>query len=173
MLPVQQHDVEIVRVGQLAQLVDFGLWIDTVVRSDFGHQPVAVARDALQRNAQHPVHVAIRFGCLKEADAAIVGISHQAVELILAQVALHFTAHTAGPERQARHLDVRLAKRHPISGGSGSCLDGQAGCARQRGSGKPSLQESTSGAVIHVLPPARMLTQSVPVKGAMEYDFKT
>ena len=87
-LPVQQHDVEVFGVGLLAQLVELRLRIDAVVRGHLGHEPVAIPRNALERHAQHLLHVAIGFGGFKETDAAVVGVAHQARKLVLAKVAL-------------------------------------------------------------------------------------
>jgi hypothetical protein len=37
---MQQHDIEVVRVRQLAQLVDLGLRVDAFARRDLRHQAV-------------------------------------------------------------------------------------------------------------------------------------
>ena len=114
MLPVQQHDVEVIGVRELAQLVDLLLRIHAFAGGDLRHQPVAVARNALQRDAQHSVHVAVGLGGFEEADAAVVGVAHQPREAVLSQVALHLAAEGAGAEREPRHLHAGFSQRHPI-----------------------------------------------------------
>ncbi len=78
-LVVQQHDVEVFGVGELAQLIDLGLRIHAFARGHLRHQPVGIARDALQRNTEHPVHVAVGFGGFEKANPAVVSVAHQRV----------------------------------------------------------------------------------------------
>ena len=47
MLPVQQHDVEVVGIRELSKFVDFLLRVYAVSGSDLRHQAVAVARNSL------------------------------------------------------------------------------------------------------------------------------
>src|SRR6476619_7053318 len=92
MLPVEQHDVEIFRVCEAAELVELLLRIDTLAGRHLGHELVAVTRNALQGDAQHPVHLAVRFGRLEEADAAIVPMAHQPREPLLPELPMYLTA---------------------------------------------------------------------------------
>ncbi len=87
-LVMHQHDVEIIGVGQLAQLVDFLERVHAFARGYLRHQPVGIARNALQRDPQHAVHIAVSLGGLEKADAAVVGVAHEAGELVLPQLAL-------------------------------------------------------------------------------------
>src|SRR5215472_3897336 len=95
-LPMQQHDVEILCIRQLAQLVPFLLRIHPIARGHFRHQLIAVPWNALQRYAEHLVHFAIRLGGLEKADAAVVGIPHQARKSILPEFSLYLAAEAAG-----------------------------------------------------------------------------
>ena len=88
MLHVEQHDVEVFGLRLFAHLVDRGLRIG-VVGGDLRHERVAVAGKPLESNAEHLVHLRIGLRSLKEADAVIVGVAHQARESILPQLALH------------------------------------------------------------------------------------
>ena len=106
MLVVQQHDVEVIGVGELSQLVELLLRLDAVAGRHLGHELVAVARNALQGDAEHLVHLAVRLGRLEEPDAVVVGVAHQAREAILPEFALHPAAEAAGAERQP--CDFRL-----------------------------------------------------------------
>ena len=56
------------------------------------------------------------FGGLEETDAVIVGVAHEAGEVLLSEFALHAAAERAGAEREARHFDARFAERDPIRG---------------------------------------------------------
>ena len=117
MLPVQQHDVEVFGVGQLAQLVELLLRIDAVVGRDFRHDAIAVARDSFQRDAEHLVHVAVGFGSLEEADAAVVGVANEPGEFVPGRVALHLAAEAAGAEGEAGDFHAGFAERDPVGGG--------------------------------------------------------
>ena len=76
-LPVQQHHVEVLGIGEFAQLVDLLQRIHAFTRGHLRHQPIAIPRNALQRHAEHPVHLAVRLSGLKEANAAVVGVADQ------------------------------------------------------------------------------------------------
>ena len=104
MLPVQEHNVEIFGIRELAELVEFLLRIHTLVGGDFRHQAIAIAWNALQGYAEHSVHVAVRLGSFEEANAAVVGVAHQAREAVLAEVALYLAAEAASAEGEARDL---------------------------------------------------------------------
>ena len=87
-LVVQQHHVEVIGIRQLAQLIDLLLRIHAFARRHLGHQPVRIARNALQRHAQHLVHLAVSLGGLEEANAPVVRMADQLGELVLPQFAL-------------------------------------------------------------------------------------
>ena len=74
---MQQHHVEVIGIRELAQFVDLLLRIHAFARRHLRHEPVAIARNALQRHAEHLVHLAIGFGGLEEANAAVVGVADQ------------------------------------------------------------------------------------------------
>ena len=76
------------------------------MRRDFGHEPVAIPGDTLERYTQHLVHTGIGFGGLEKTNAAIVGIAHQLRELLLAQVTLHLAGKTSSAKRKPGHLHV-------------------------------------------------------------------
>jgi len=124
-LPVQEHDVEIFGVRELAQFVDLLQRVAVLTRGHLRHQPVAIPRNAFQRQAEHAVHIAVGLGGLKEANAAIVGVAHQSRELVLAQLALYFSAKCPGAERQTRYLNIGISKLDPI----GRCRTGSEGQA--------------------------------------------
>ena len=124
MLPMQQHDVEVVRIRKLPQFVDLRLRIYAFVRGrHLRHKPVTVARDALQRDAEHLVHFAVRFGRLEEPNAAVIGVAHQPRELFLPQIALHLPAARSSSKREACHFQIGVAQRDPISGSLCRALD--------------------------------------------------
>jgi hypothetical protein len=118
------------------------LRIDALARGHLRHEPVAVARNALERDAEHAVHVAVRLSGLEETDAAVIGVAHLPRELSLTEFALHAPAVGPCAERQPRHLDARLAERHPIgcfarrpqrqSPGSGERCGGESGFEESR-----------------------------------------
>ena len=74
------------------------------MRRHLGHQPIAIARNALQGHAQHLVHSTVRFGSLEEADTALVGMAHQPRKLLLPQVALYLPGEAPRAEREPRHF---------------------------------------------------------------------
>ena len=152
-LPVEKHDVKVLGLGELPQFVDLLLGIHVTVRGDLRHQFVTVARNALQSDAQHAVHVTVGLRRLKEANALVVGVAHQAGELVLPQLALHAATEGAGAEGKARHLDAGFAQRHPIRRRLAGCEQRQASCTRHRRSGQSSLKEVTPGKVRHNRPP--------------------
>ena len=83
---------------------NFLLRIHTFMGGHLGHDPIAVARNALQGHSEHPVHLAVRLSGLEEANAAVVGVAHQTRKAFLSQVALHLAAEAAGAKREPRHL---------------------------------------------------------------------
>src|SRR5205823_6137253 len=74
-------------MGEFAQLVDLLQRIYAFMCGHLRHQPIAIARNALQRHAEHPVHLAVGLSGLKEANAAIVGVTDQPRKLVLSQLA--------------------------------------------------------------------------------------
>jgi hypothetical protein len=151
-LPVEQHDVEVVRVGEAAELVELLLRIDAVAGRHFRHQLVAVARNALQGDAQHPVHLAVRFGRLEEADTAIVGVAHQPRERVLPELALDLPADGARAEREPRDFHSGPAERDQVGRTGTLRADGHGSGHRKRSRGEPALQEFASSEMRHVIP---------------------
>jgi hypothetical protein len=153
-LPVQQHDVEVVGVGQGAQLVEFLLRVDALVgRRHLGHQLVGVPGNPLQGDPQHLVHLAVRLGGLEEADAAVVGMAHQTGEPLLSELALHLAADAPGAEGEPRHLHPGPAQGDEVGRGLALREERQASCGRQ-GPGRHSrLQELASAELGHFIPP--------------------
>ena len=145
---MHQHHVEVFGVRQLAQLVDLFLRIPIRTRRHFRHQPVRIARDALQRDGQHLRHTVIALGSLEEADAAVVGVTHQLGELFLAKLALRLPAHGSGAECQPRHLNAGLPKRHPIRCRA-ACRPQPNSGPRHHTGGESSLQKVASGEMSH------------------------
>jgi len=115
---MQQQDVEVVGVQLLAIAIDHGHRIVGLLQAVFRHQPVAIARNAGQRDAQHVVHAGVVLRSFEETNAVVVGVADQARELLLAEFALHFAAEGARAEGQAGHLDARVAERHPVGSGA-------------------------------------------------------
>ncbi len=85
-------------------MVDLGLWFLAVVGGHLGHYLVAFAGKALERDAQHLVHARIRLGALKESNASVIGITHQAVKAVLAKRALHTAV--VGPRTEGQSCDL-------------------------------------------------------------------
>jgi triose/dihydroxyacetone kinase / FAD-AMP lyase (cyclizing) len=161
MLPVQKDYVEVVGFGGLAQLVDFFLRIDAVMGRDLGHQPIAIARNSLQGDSQHLVHSTVRFGSLKEADTALVGMAYQPGELLLSQVALYLTRIAARTEGEPGHLYTGFSQRYPIRSGLTLRFQREASGTCERTRGESGLDECTSGVVSHDLPPLRRILPQV------------
>src|SRR6266404_4266478 len=114
-LPVQKHDVEIVRVGELTQLVEFFSGIYAIVeRGDLGHDAVGISRNAFQGDAQHAVHFPVGLGGFKEADAAVVGIANEISKSILTEIPLNLAAERTGAKREASDFPVGLAESDPV-----------------------------------------------------------
>ncbi len=149
MLIVHQHHVEIICIRQLAQLIDFFLRICTLAGRHLRHQPVGISRDAVERHAQHLVHLAVTFGGLEESNASVVGIPHQPGELVLPEFALGSPAHRSGAEREPRHLHAGPPKRYPICCSPARGPQAHASGSRQHTRGESGLQEIASGEVSH------------------------
>src|SRR5947207_8140904 len=149
MLPVQQHDVEILRVRQLALLVKFLLRILAVVGGHFRHKLISLTRNALQSDAQHLVHLTVRFGCLEEANTTIVGIAHQPREPILSEIALHLAAEAPCAESQPRYFHPRSSQHYEVSCRLALCHQRETSGDRNRSGCKSGSQEFTSGGIGH------------------------
>src|SRR5579872_3881629 len=103
-LPMQQHDVKVLRLRGAPQFVELGLRINPLVEgSNLAHQLIAVARQAFQRLSQHSRRL-VGLSRLEETDAAIVGITHDPRELLLAQRGLYRSAVRPGSKGQPRHI---------------------------------------------------------------------
>src|ERR1700722_18495952 len=126
-----------------------------------GHQPIAIARDALQGDSQHIVHSTVRFGSLEEADTALVGVAYQPGELLLSQVALYLARVAARAEGEAGHLYTGFSQRDPIRSGLTFRLQREASGTCERTRGESGLDECTSGVVSHDLPPLRRILPQV------------
>src|SRR6266513_1776540 len=88
-LPMKQHDVKVLGLRGAPQLVELYLRVNTLVEgSHFAHQLIAVTRQPFQRLSQHSGRL-VGLSRLKEADAVIIGITHQARELLLPQSGLY------------------------------------------------------------------------------------
>src|ERR1700722_5346732 len=149
MLPVQQHHVEILGIREFAQLVDFILRIHTFPSGHLRHNPIAIARNALQSHSEHPVHVAIRLRGLEEANAAVIRITHQPRKLLLPQVPLHSPAETPRAKRESRHFHLRFSERHPIRRSLALRSQWEASGHGKRPGGESGLEEFTSGVARH------------------------
>src|SRR5258708_3493807 len=146
MLPVQQHDVEILGVRKRAQLVEFLLWIHAIVESGhLGHELVALARYALQSDAQHLVHLTVGFGGLEEANAAVVRVTHQPREPVLSEIALHLPTEASCSKRQPRNFHPGSAQHYVVGGRRRFCEEWKSSGDGNRSGGKSSFQEFTSG----------------------------
>src|SRR5256884_9336205 len=59
---------------------------------------------ALQGDSEHPVHLAVRLSRLKEANALVVGVTHQPGKSVLSQIALYLAAEAACAKGEAGHI---------------------------------------------------------------------
>jgi hypothetical protein len=150
---VQQQDVEVIRVRQRAQLVDFLLRAHTVLGGHLGHQLIAVPRNTLQGDAQHLVHLTVRLGGLEEANAAVVGMSHQAREPLLPEIALNPAAEAPRAERQTRDFHPGPSQGDEVGCRLALCHERQSARDRKRSCGQPGLHEFTSAEIGHLAPP--------------------
>ena len=107
----------------------------------------------LQRDAQHGVHAAVGVRGFKETDAAVVGVAHQRVELVLAEIALHRAAVASRAEGEARHFHLRFAQRHPVGRLGAVRQQRQRASRGERAGGKSGAEKFTSGSASHVRPP--------------------
>src|SRR5438477_11497981 len=114
---MQQQNVNVVCIELLPELVDLGRWIASGRSAVFGHQFVAVAPNALERDGEHLRHAMIAFRRFEKADASIVSVTDLPGELLLPELTLHPSAVSAGAEREARDFDIRFAQRDPIRSG--------------------------------------------------------
>ena len=133
-------------LARRAELVELLLRIDAVLGRHLRHHLVAVARNALQGDAEHLVHLAVRFGRLEEADAVVVGVAHQPREPVLPELALHPAAEAARAERQPCDLDARPAERDQIGRLPALRGEGKPAGHGQRSRGQPGLEEFASRA---------------------------
>ena len=102
-----------------------------------------------KRDAEHPVHLAVGFRCLEEADAAVVGMAHEPREAFLPEVTLDAPAEAAGAERQPRDLHARSSERHLVGRPPESGTDRSRPGHGQRARGQAGLQERASREVRH------------------------
>src|SRR5262249_12817736 len=143
------HDIEVVGARELTQLIDLLLRIHSFARRHLGHQPVGIARNALQSRAQHLMHLAVTLGGLEKANAPIIRVAHQPGELLLPQFALRSPAKCPSAESEPRHLDAGLPESYPICSCPARRPQGQPSGSREHTRGEPGLQEITSRAVSH------------------------
>ena len=59
MLPMQQHHVEVLSIGEFSQLIDLLKRICSFTRGHFRHNPIAIAGDSFQGDSEHPVHFGV------------------------------------------------------------------------------------------------------------------
>ena len=85
---MQQQNVDIFGPSCWRNRSIFGARLAGGRRAVFGHQPVAVARQAFERDGQHLRHAVIALGGFEETNAAVVGVADQAGELFLPEFAL-------------------------------------------------------------------------------------
>src|SRR3974390_674944 len=103
-LPMQQHDVEVLSLRGAPQLVELSPRVHPLVKgSDLAHQLIAVARQAFQRFSQH-ARRHIGLSRLKEADAVVVSVAYPPREFLLAKRGLYLTAVCSGSEGEPRHF---------------------------------------------------------------------
>jgi hypothetical protein len=116
-LPVEEHDVEVVGLEGFEHGVE-ALGGVAVVGGDLVHDDVALTRVGLEGFAEHGGgHVG--FGGFIEADAALIGVSDETVEFLLAERGLHVAVVGAGAEGEARGFDVGAAEGDFIECGTG------------------------------------------------------
>jgi len=150
---MQQRDVEVLRLGRSAQLVDLLLRIDSVVGRNLGHQAIAVAGNTLESYTEHLVHATVGLGSFEEADTALMGMTHQPGELILAQVALGLAGKGSRAECEPRDLNVCLSQGYPIGRSLRFGLQRKSSGGGEGARSEACLQEITSGVMSHELPP--------------------
>ena len=160
MLPVEQHDVEVFGVGEAAELVELLLRIDAVAGRHLRHELVAVTRDALQGDAEHPVHLAVRFGRLEEADAAIVRMAHQPRETLLPELALYLAADAARAERQPGDFHAGPAQRDHVGRTAALGAEGKAPDTASVPAASPVFRNSRRVKCAIVRPPRPELPES-------------
>jgi hypothetical protein len=116
LLHVQQNNIKVVGIAFLEQSLDprHRVHARSFVGGHLRHQPVILARNPAERDAQHAMHVRVSLGRLEKANAAIVSVTHQPVEALLAEIALHLAVMRAGAESQPRHLHSGLPQRDPV-----------------------------------------------------------
>src|SRR5690348_1105499 len=148
---MEKADVEVVRVSPLAQFVDLLHGVGALASGDLGHQLIAVARNALERDAKHGVHVVVRLRGLKKANAPVVSVADQLCKVRLSQFALHLPAEGTGAKSKARDFYAGIAERYHVCGRLACRLQPQTPGARQRRCCQPRFQEITSGKVSHWL----------------------
>src|ERR1017187_5710886 len=148
---VQQHDIDVLGLQLAAEVVDLRPRRGARTRcAVLGHQPVALAGQSLESDAEHLRHAAIAFGGFEEADAAVVSVTDQAGESFLAKFALHPAAKRAGAQGDPRDFDIALAEGNPVGGQPllGLCAEPCEG-----GSAETCGQKIASGGSIHHPPP--------------------
>ena len=130
-LPVEQHDVEVLGLRGAAHVVEALARVGVRVGGDLGHELIALTGKRLQRFAEHRGRD-VGFGGLEEADAAVVGVVDEAVELLLAERGLHVAVVGAGAEGEPAYLHATLAEGDGIGGGTAGLHAGRR-CRRWRG----------------------------------------
>ncbi len=115
-LDMQQHDIEVVGIAVLAQLVELLRRVGVVGGLHLGHEPVAVAGEAFEGHAEHLLRRSVGFRGLKEANAVIIGVVDQPGELLLAELLLHRSAVGSGAEGETGDVDAGATQVDPVGG---------------------------------------------------------
>ena len=128
---------------------NFCCGIDAVAGRHLRHELIAVTRNALQGDAEHPVHLAVRFGRLEEADAAIVRMAHQPREPLLPELALYLAADAARAERKPGDFHSGPTQRDHVGRAPALGAERKGSGYGKRSGGEPGLQEFASSEMRH------------------------
>ena len=126
---MDEDHVNVLGLQESALIVESGDAVFTFAQTELGHQPIRVARNALQSDAEHLRHALIGLRGFEKADAAIVRMAHQPGELFLPEFSLDAAAMSAGPECEPGDLNARVPEFHPVGCGSFGC-EGRGGSHR-------------------------------------------
>src|SRR6185295_1433144 len=104
-------------------------------------------------DTQHLVHLTVRLGGLEEANAAVVGMAHQARETLLPELALNPAAEAPRAKRETRDLHPGPPQGDEVSRRLPLCHERQAARDHERSRGQPGLHELTPAEIGHLAPP--------------------
>ncbi len=100
---MEQHNVKVFSLRSTAHIVKALLRIDALISGHFGHELIAITREALERFTKHRGS-GVSLSRFKKADSVVVRVMHEPRELLLPKSGLYLAGVAAGAESEACNL---------------------------------------------------------------------